>query len=41
VREPVCGFVGKELHGDVATELQVFNFVDHTHPTAPILLRLR
>jgi hypothetical protein len=27
-------FVGKELQCDVATELQVFRFVDHTHPTA-------
>jgi hypothetical protein len=28
-------FVGKKLQGDVATELQVFSFVDHTHaPTA-------
>ncbi len=24
-------FVGKELQGDVATELQVFRLVDHTH----------
>jgi CheY-like chemotaxis protein len=24
-------FVGQELQGDVATELEVFRFVDHTH----------
>jgi hypothetical protein len=27
-------FVGKELQGDVATELEVFGFVDHTHAPA-------
>ena len=27
-------FVGKELQGDVATELQVFRLVHHTHPAA-------
>jgi len=28
-------FVGKELQGDVATEFEVFCFVDHTHPASP------
>jgi hypothetical protein len=27
-------FVGKELQSNVATELQVFRFVDHAHATA-------
>ena len=27
-------FVGKELQGDVATELEVFRLVHHTHATA-------
>jgi hypothetical protein len=27
-------FVGKKLQGDVATELEVFRLVDHTHATA-------
>ena len=27
-------FVGEELQGDVTTELEVFPFVDHTHPPA-------
>ena len=27
-------FVGKELQGDVATELEVFRLVDHAHATA-------
>ena len=31
-------FVGKELQGDKATELDVFRLVDHTHPTAAELL---
>jgi hypothetical protein len=26
--------VGKELQGDVATELQVFRLIDHTHSPA-------
>src|ERR1700746_2326250 len=30
-------FVGQELQGDVATELEVFSFVDHTHAPAPDL----
>jgi hypothetical protein len=30
--------VGKELQGDVATELQVFRLVDHTHPPAADLV---
>ena len=30
-------FIGEELQRDVATELQVFRFVDDTHPTAPDL----
>jgi hypothetical protein len=30
-------FVGKELQGDVATELQVFRLIHHTHsPTADL-----
>jgi hypothetical protein len=32
-------FVGKELQGDVTTQLQVFRLVDHTHPTAPDLAK--
>jgi len=27
-------FVGKELQGDVATELEVFRLIHHTHPAA-------
>jgi hypothetical protein len=27
-------FVGKELQGDVATELEVFRLIHHTHATA-------
>ena len=27
-------FVGKELQGDVTTELQVFRLIHHTHPAA-------
>jgi hypothetical protein len=27
-------FVGKELQGDMATELEVFSLVDHTHAPA-------
>jgi hypothetical protein len=27
-------FIGKELQGNVATQLQVFRFVDHTHAPA-------
>jgi hypothetical protein len=30
-------FVGKELQGDVATELEVFRFVHHTHAPTPNL----
>ena len=29
------------LQGNVATELKVFRFVDHTHPPPPILRRMR
>jgi len=27
----VAEFVGKELQGDVATPLEVFRFMDHSH----------
>ena len=27
-------FVGKELQSDVATQLQVFRFINHTHPAS-------
>jgi hypothetical protein len=30
-------FVGKELQGDMATELEVFRLIDHTHAAAPDL----
>ncbi|MGA8308776.1 MAG: hypothetical protein WB755_02010 [Terriglobales bacterium] len=30
--------VGQELQGDVAAELEVFRFIDHTHPAAPKFL---
>ena len=30
-------FVGKELQGDVATELEVFRLVDHAHPSPAYL----
>ena len=30
-------FVGKELQGNVATELQVFRLIDHAHAPAPDL----
>jgi hypothetical protein len=33
--------VGKELQGDVATELEVFRFVDPPMPPPPILPRMR
>src|SRR4051794_9265170 len=29
-------FVGRELQRDVATELEVFRLIDHTHPTAEL-----
>jgi hypothetical protein len=31
----VAEFVGKELQGDVATQLEVFRFMDHSH--APVV----
>jgi hypothetical protein len=30
----VCEFVGKELQSDMATKLEVFGFVHHSHPAA-------
>jgi hypothetical protein len=33
----VSEFVGKKLQGDVATELQVFRLIHHTHPATPDL----